>query len=613
MSAQPPPAPPRSLWSRLRRHARHLRAARWSLIGGLLAGVVYSLSSGVGLPVMFKTVLPIFFGREAEASPRVVAWAKQMFGEAYHDKLLLTACLGLPLVFLLRGLSQFANRYLVNKAGFIVLERVRQEVFARLLRLPLTFYHRHQSGDLVNRLMNDTEQLRAMIVNVSAEILKQPFTLLSAAGYLLYLSITDRSALFVLIALASVPLCVFPIRLVARHLAKRSRELARQGGSLAAVCTETLQSPLEVQAYNLEDHQQGRFAARVREILRLSLKAVKYQSLTAPSIEFVSVCGFMAALYFGVQHGMDFGTFSALGVALFLCYEPVKKLGGINEAIKSRVGSLERIEEVLDAPDTVVNPAAPRPLPPATAEIEFVGVSFRYPTAALDAPAALNDVSVRLVPGEVVALVGPSGAGKTTFALMIPRFFDPTAGAVRLGGVDLRELDKTALRSRVALMPQVPVLFHTSIAENIRLGRLDATDAEVREAARKAHIADVIAALPQGYDTVVGERGTSLSGGQRQRIAIARAFLKDAPILILDEATSALDAESEAQVQAALRELVRGRTTLMIAHRFSSLGLATRVLVFEEGRITGDGAPEELATRHPVYRRMLELQRLGAE
>jgi ABC-type multidrug transport system fused ATPase/permease subunit len=219
-------------------------------------------------------------------------------------------------------------------------------------------------------------------------------------------------------------------------------------------------------------------------------------------------------------------------------------------------------------------------------------------------------VNVRIRPGEVVALVGPSGAGKSTFIALLPRFYDPTAGRVTLGGVDLRQADKAALRDRIALVPQMPVLFNATIAENIRVGRLTATDAEVRVAAQKAYVADFIATLPQGYDTIVGERGASLSGGQRQRIAIARAFLKDAPILILDEATSALDSESEAKVQQALTELVQGRTTFMIAHRFSSISLATRILVFEDGRITGDGSPQELSRTHAAFRRMTELQQL---
>jgi len=209
-----------------------------------------------------------------------------------------------------------------------------------------------------------------------------------------------------------------------------------------------------------------------------------------------------------------------------------------------------------------------------------------------------------------VALVGPSGAGKSTFIALIPRFYDPTLGRVTLGGVDLQAADKAAVRDRIALVPQMPVLFNASIAENIRMGRLTATDAEVRVAAQKAFVSDFIDTLPQGYDTMVGERGASLSGGQRQRIAIARAFLKDAPILILDEATSALDSESEAKVQQALQQLVRGRTTFMIAHRFASLPLATRIMVFEDGLITGDGPPEELKRTHATFRRMIELQQL---
>jgi ABC-type multidrug transport system fused ATPase/permease subunit len=233
-----------------------------------------------------------------------------------------------------------------------------------------------------------------------------------------------------------------------------------------------------------------------------------------------------------------------------------------------------------------------------------------YPTRTTNGPPALSNIEVTIHPGETVALVGASGAGKSTFALLLPRFYDPTNGRVCLGGVDLRELDKAALRSRIAIVPQTPALFNTTIAENIRLGRADATDAEVRAAAEQACAAEFIATLPQGFDTPVGERGATVSGGQRQRIAIARAFLKDAPILILDEATSALDSASEVMVRQALEQLMRGRTTVMIAHRFSSIAFAERVLLFQEGRIIGDGSPASLRKTNAAYGRMCELQRL---
>jgi len=611
MAEQPADKPSFSLTlKRFKRQFRYLRPARWHFLGGVLAGLLYSVTSGVGLPLMVKTTVPIFFGEEHKASPTVVAWAKKWFGEQYVDHLLLVVCLGLPVVFLIRGVAAFANRYLINYAGFVVLENMRREVFGRLQQLPLSFYHQHKSGDLVSRLMADTEQLRMTVITLSSEIVKQPATLVAGMSYLIYEAVTDRSALIALIVLLGIPLCVVPIRMVAKRLVRRSRLVAKQTGELTAVVTETFQSPMEIQAYNLQKMQEDRFAERVRHILRLLLKTAKYRSITAPVIEFVSCCGFVAALYFGVKSGMKPEVFLGIATALFMCYEPLKRLSALNEQLKVRRASLERLEYILNAPDTVPNPATPKPLPAFPADLAFREVTFRYVTAGSDVRPALCNVNVRVQPGEIVALVGPSGAGKSTFAAMIPRFFDPTAGTVQLRGVDLRDLDRNALRDRIALVPQMPVLFNATVAENIRIGKLTATDDEMREAARKAHVAEFVDALPEKYETVVGERGTTLSGGQRQRIALARAFLKNAPILILDEATSALDSESEAMVNEALTELVKGRTTFMIAHRFSSIGLATRVLIFEEGRITGDGRPEDLARTHAGYQRMLELQRL---
>ncbi len=616
MTAPNPQSAGKSSPQRLRRLLTYLQPAKWPFIGGVLAGLVFAGISGFGLPMMLYAVAPVIFGdataTTSEQSQTVIRVARWMFGDEFQDKLLFVACLGLPVIFLIRGLSAFLNRYWLNYAGFQMLEALRADVFRRLQELPLAFYHRHKSGDLTARLMSDTEQLKNVVMLMSADVLKQPFTLIGAVGFLFYLAFTNRSALFVLIALGSVPLCIVPIRIVARRLIKKARLLASQTGELNAVVIEGLQSPMEIQAYNLQPRLLERFTTSVRNIFRLSMKTVKYQAFVNPLIEFISACGFMVALYFGFKHGMKFEVFAAMGAALFMAYEPVKKLSILNAVWKMGTASFERLEQVLDAEDAVPQPPQPVALPADSAELTFDQVGFTYQArdANSEPPVALTGINVRFQPGEVVALVGKSGAGKSTFVSLIPRFYDPTAGRVTLGGVNVREADKAALRDRIALVPQMPVLFNASIAENIRMGRLSATDAEVRVAAQKAFVADFIETLPQGYDTIVGERGASLSGGQRQRIAIARAFLKDAPILILDEATSALDSESEAKVQLALKELVQGRTTFMIAHRFSSIGLATRILVFEQGRITGDGTSEELRRTHEGFRRMMELQQL---
>jgi subfamily B ATP-binding cassette protein MsbA len=591
-----------------------LKQARWHLVGGLFSGVVFAVCTGAGLPAVMKYLLPIFFDQKDDINPHVVGFARTLFGEGYRDGLMVLACVGLPLMFLIRGLASFANRYLINQAGFIVLESLRLEAYARLLSLPLAFYQRNKAGDLSARLMSDTDKIKAVIVNVSSDIVTQPLTLLSALGYLVYLSYTNHSALFAMVAMISVPLCVVPIRMTARRLKKRSRQLAEKGGELNSSAIETLQSPLEIQAYNLQGRQRERFITQIREIFSLSMKTIKYQAVVTPAIEVISVCGFVAALYFGTKNGMTFNVFVSLATALFFAYGPVKKLSGVQALIKTGEASLDRLEYILDAKDTVPQSAAPRTLPKGPLEFVFENVSFAYEqrpgqSASTSGPVeALRDITLRAKPGETIALVGASGAGKSTFITLLPRFYDPTGGRITLGGIDLREIDKSELRDRIAVVPQQPLLFNASLAENIRLGRAGATDEEVVQAACRANVHDFIASLPQGYATMVGERGNSLSGGQRQRIAIARAFLKDAPILVLDEATSALDSESEAMVQAALKELVQGRTTFMIAHRFSSIRDATRILVFEQGRITGDGPHATLHATSTLYRDLYDHQ-----
>jgi ATP-binding cassette, subfamily B, bacterial MsbA len=580
---------------------RHLRPVRWQFLLGVAFGLVYSAASGAGLPLLTKIVFPVLFDKGSEIGRKYEGWLSGIVGEVSRDHLLLLTCLWIPFIFITRAFAGYANSYLIHYAGLRAVESIRVDLFTKLQSLPLSFFKRNRSGDLLARLMGDTEVLRQVLAQCSSDLIKQPATLVFAMGTLTYLAVRDRSFFIALIALVSVPLCVTVIRAAGKRLTAKARSLQIRSGDLTAALTESLQSSLEIRAYNLEERQISRFRERIAAMIRVSMKVIKYRQAISPSIEVVASTGFAAALFFGVRSGMTLEGFMTLGVALYMSYEPVKKLGAIHSQFRQGEAAIERLNFILHEPDTLPDPAAPKPCAVPRGTIRFENVSFAYE----DGEHVLNEVSVDIPIGKVIALIGPSGAGKSTFASLIPRFHDPRSGRITIDGTDLRDFAKKDLRSRIAVVPQTPSLFAGTVMENIRIGRLDAGDDEVREAARRAHADEFIRTLADGYRTQVGERGDQLSGGQRQRIAIARAFLRNAPILILDEATSALDAEGEAMVQQALAELVKGRTTLVIAHRFSTITIADRIMVFQNGRIAADGTHDELRGRNAIYQAMM--------
>ena len=589
----------------LRRYYPLLWEIRTTFGAGIVAGIVYGIASGLGLPTMVKHVFPLLFG-DSNGMRDVPGWLLHVRSEWLHDSttaLTMAVCLFIPMIFLLRGASAYLNTYLINKSGYLVLEKVRSQAFEKLQRLPMSYYHGNKSGDLLSRLTNDADVIRNAIAQGSNDLIKQPATLIAAISYLLMESIKNDSMTIALIGLVSIPICVIPISRAGKRISQRSRSVQKEMGETSSTINETLQSPLEIRVYQLEQRQQQTYANQVREILRLMLKVVKYKAMISPAIEVVASVGFALALYLGVQRGMSLEQFMSVGMALFMAYEPVKKLGSVNALLKQGGAAAERLEMIMQAEETVAepDPSKIRARGKISGNVSWKNVSFSY-----DDEPVLCNVSLEIQQGEMVALAGPSGSGKTTLVNLLPRLFDPLEGQVFIDGIDLREWSLHDLRSQIAVVPQMPVLFQASVMENIRCGRQDASDEEVIVAAQKAHAHEFISRLPEGYGTVVGERGSTLSGGQRQRIAMARAFLKDAPILIMDEATSALDAEIEAAVAENLRELCAGRTTFLIAHRFSTIRMAQRVVVLEKGGIVANGTFEELEKQPGTFRNLLD-------
>ncbi len=552
----------------------------------LLSGILYGATGGFGFPFLVYQIFPRLFG---DTPPSNI--------------LLIGALLLLPAVFTVRGLSGFANHYLAAYCGVQVLNALKIRLFSRLQALPVSFFAKHRTGDLMQRLTNDTAAVQGVVTTVTNDMIRQPVTLAGALGALIYMAFRTHELLFILFALAIIPICAFPMRLIGKHLLRRASQLQASAGNIGAALQENLNAVREIRAFNLEQHQTTTFAQLLDHLAIATMKSVKYGQMLTPGIEIITACGVSLAIYHAVRRNIELATVLPLMSALYMCYEPLKKFGTIHNHIKRGQASIARIQAILAADDTMPDPVDPVPWPQGQYDIQFDQVQFAYQQAPV-----LHNISFTLPAGSVNALVGPSGSGKTTIANLIPRFYDPQQGAIRIGQVDVRQLALSDLRKHVSIVSQDTFLFNDSIRNNLRFGNLDATEQEIEEAAALAHAHDFIMATPQGYDTTVGERGMRLSGGQRQRLAIARAFLRQAPILILDEATSALDTESEGAVQLALQELIKGKTVLIIAHRFSTIRLADRILLLDQGQLRAEGTHDQLYPRDALYRSLYDHQ-----
>lgn len=580
-------------------------ALAWAVLGGMVAAV----AGGFGFPVILQEMFPIIFDGKplppwAErvilcfVSPENLPWLT-IWGTAAM----------LPLVVVIKGVASFLNVYMLSKIGLSVLETLRLKVYRKYQELSLSFHDRQQKGDLLSRLMQDTQFIQSGLVQIANDLIIQPLTLLSALGFLVYRASVSQQFFILLANILLVGACVVPIRYIGKKMLAKARVVQSSQGDLSTTLQENFSSQRDIRAFELEKQQIGVFKDRIQRYIQSSIGVVKWQSLLSPLIEFVSAVAMAATLLVGNMNGMNMGDFAALATAMYLCYEPVKKLGAIHNKAETLNAGLERINQILETPDDVPEPEYPKQPVAWSGEVEFCDVNFGYQQDAL----VMKNINLRIPAGQVVALVGPSGAGKTTFINLLCRFYDVVSGCVKVDGIDVREMSKKELLTHIALVSQYPVLFRGSVAENIRIGRPMASDAEVEEAGRMAAVDSFIHETTEGYSRLIGEMGEGLSGGQRQRVSLARAFLKNAPILVLDEATASLDMKSEAQIQKEIEHLASGRTTFIIAHRFSTIRMADRILVMEKGRVVADGTHEELMKDSPLYHELYSKQQMAAD
>ncbi len=577
---------------RYRPYFRYLRPLRFQLGVALLALIVYSAANGFGLPYL----VPKVFGPIFESTVRNLSLAQ-----------VATLAMIVPAVFLVRGIAGYVSSYMFQSIGTQVLEAIRIDYFKKLQVMPLADLQKNPAGDYTSRVINDAQQVQTVITSLANEGIKHPLTLVAALSYVGWKAWSTQGIGLTVVCLGIVPLCVFPIRYVARKVLRRAHQAQMQIGSLSSQVTENLAAAREVRAFGLEEQATEKFHETSRSLFRAQLKIVKYAQGLNPVIEIISAVGIALTLVFAYRSGVTFADLMGVLMALYLCYEPIKKLGYLNTDIKRGAAALDRLEPILHAEVAIADPANPVPIDRLRGEIEFRHVTFAYNT---NEP-VLHDASIKIPAGTVCALVGPSGAGKTTFANLVPRFYEAGAGAVTVDGHDVRSMRQADLRRNIAIVSQEPVLFNDTIFNNLMLGRPGATRAEVETAAIDAEADEFIRGLPQGYDTMVGERGGLLSGGQKQRVALARAFLRNAPILILDEATSALDSQAEQAIQETLKKLMRGKTVLIIAHRFSTIRDASLILVFEKGEIVARGSHAELYACSPLYKDLFDGQNIA--
>lgn len=511
--------------------------------------------------------------------------------------------------YVAKGLGRFGQSYLMASVGERVIARIRGELYAHIQSMPLAFFASLHSAELMTRVVTDVNRLARLSSTVLVMAVRHVGTI---AALLIVMFL--REWLLTLIAIAVFPLVGVTIRAIGRKLYKINKRTQQKIAELNVVLQESFTGTKIVKAFGRERLEQERFNHVNDRLLSLALQDRRVDEMAEPVMEILGALAIMGALWYGgyrvIAGALTPGEFFSFTAAVILLYGPVRQLSRMVNTVQQSIASVERVFEILDTPPAIVDAPDARALPGFAGSIVLEGAGFRYPEAE---DWALRDISLTVRKGELVAFVGMSGAGKTTLMELLPRFHDVTAGRITLDGHDLRNVTVNSLRALIGIVTQDTFLFHDSVEYNIAYGKPGATQAEIERAARQAQAHDFIAALPEGYATSVGERGVKLSGGQAQRLAIARAFLKDPPILILDEATSDLDAESEFLVQQALSELMKGRTVLVIAHRLATVKHADRVVVVHAGGIAEMGTHDELMARSDgIYRRLATLQSLDA-
>ena len=542
---------------------RYLKPVRGHFILGILFGFLFSISSGFGIPVMIETVFPILFGESEQAPEWLQSIVEQFFSNNVQGGFLIICSLLIPLMVIVRAVASWGNGFFMNYTGFYLIKSLQKALFDKIQTLPYSFFKENKTGEISASILAYPEQIKRIVVDMSNDILKQPLTLVAAISFLVYKSASSNSFFIAVIGFLSVPILVFPIRMIGSYLSKRSKKIVQNQEALASWTIETIQSPIEIRSFNLEERQKGRFHSFIDQIFTLTVKSIRTSLLISPSIEFVSSLGFAFALYLGVQKGMSQGEFLALFIALYMAYSPIKRLGQMHGLIKQIEAPLNRVERIMNLEESVKSPTNPVKInKPIQGHIDFEEVSFFYE----EGKPILESVSKSLKPGEPFILTGESGSGKSTFVNLIMRLYDPSAGIIKLDGVDLKDYDLHDLRQQIAYVPQMPLLFNCSVMENIRIGKPNASDEAVYQAAKDANAYKFINDLSNGFDTVLSEKGSSLSGGQRQRIAIARAILKDAPIMIFDEATSALDKDNKHIINIAIGDISSNKTIISITH-----------------------------------------------